>query len=53
MQTSCYAPNNDCGIRYDSFGFDWECESSKLSDRDQSFPTLKEFDLPFIFGENS
>ena len=53
MQTSCYAPNNDCGIRYDSFGFDWECVSSKLSDRDKSFPTLKEFDSPFIFGENS
>jgi dTDP-4-dehydrorhamnose 3,5-epimerase/CDP-3, 6-dideoxy-D-glycero-D-glycero-4-hexulose-5-epimerase len=52
MQTSCYAPNNDGGIRYDSFGFNWECESPKLSDRDQSFPTLKEFDSPFIFGEN-
>lgn len=53
MQTTCYAPNNDCGIRYDSFGLDWECVSSKLSDRDKSFPTLKEFDSPFIFGENS
>ena len=53
MQTSCYAPNNDCGIRYDSFKFDWGCISPKLSDRDKSFPTLKEFDTPFIFGKNS
>ncbi|MCT7489209.1 dTDP-4-dehydrorhamnose 3,5-epimerase family protein [Aliarcobacter cryaerophilus] len=53
MQTSCYVPNNDCGIRYDSFEFDWECISPKLSDRDKSFPTLKEFDTPFIFGKNS
>lgn len=53
MQTTCYAPNNDAGIKYDSFGFDWECESPKLSDRDFSFLTLEEFDSPFIFGENS
>lgn len=53
MQTSCYVPNNDCGIRYDSFEFDWECISPKLSNRDKSFPTLKEFDTPFIFGKNS
>ena len=53
MQTTCYAPNNDGGIRYDSFGFDWECVSPKSSDRDQSFPTLEAFDSPFIFGINS
>jgi len=53
MQTTCYAPNNDGGIRYDSFGFDWENESRKLSHRDESFPTLEEFDSPFIFGRNS
>ncbi len=53
MQTTGYAPNNDGGIRYDSFGFDWECVSPKSSDRDQSFPTLKDFNSPFIFGINS
>lgn len=53
MQTTCYMPNNDGGVRYDSFGFDWECVSPKLSDRDFSFPTIEEFDSPFIFGENS
>lgn len=53
MQTSCYVPNNDYGVRYDSFGFDWKCVSPKISDRDLIFPTFKEFDTPFIFGENS
>lgn len=53
MQTSCYAPHNDTGIRYDSFGFEWNCIDSKLSDRDRLFPMLHEFDSPFIFGENS
>lgn len=52
MQTSCYAPNNDCGIKYDSFGFDWECQSPKLSDRDIGFEDFKDFDSPFIFGES-
>jgi len=51
MQTTCYAPNNDVGIRYDSFGFDWECENPKLSDRDKEFPRLDEFKTPFEFGE--
>lgn len=50
MQTTCYAPNNDGGIRYDSFEFDWDCESPKLSERDQSFSALAEFETPFIFG---
>ena len=53
MQTTVYSANNDDGIKYDSFGFDWNCNNQKLSDRDLSFKTLKEFDSPFIFGENS
>lgn len=52
MQTTGYAPNNDGGVKYDSFGFDWQCSVPKQSDRDQSFPSLSEFDSPFIFGEN-
>jgi len=52
MQTTCYAPNNDNGIRYDSFGFDWDCEKPKLSDRDLSFQSLNELIPPFVFGEN-
>lgn len=51
MQTTCYAPNNDGGIRYDSFGFDWECINPQLSQRDLTFKILDEFETPFIFGE--
>lgn len=47
MQTTAYAPNNDGGIRYDSFEFDWKCDNLKLSDRDLSFQTLNEFKTPF------
>lgn len=53
MQTSGYAPNNDGGILYNSFGFNWDCESPKLSDRDKSFPMLNEFDTPFNSKEFS
>jgi dTDP-4-dehydrorhamnose 3,5-epimerase/CDP-3, 6-dideoxy-D-glycero-D-glycero-4-hexulose-5-epimerase len=53
MQTTGYAPNNDGGIRYDSFGFDWECENPSLSDRDISFKILNDFDTPFDFGEKA
>jgi dTDP-4-dehydrorhamnose 3,5-epimerase/CDP-3, 6-dideoxy-D-glycero-D-glycero-4-hexulose-5-epimerase len=52
MQTSRYAPNNDAGIRYDSFGFDWKCNEPKLSDRDTTFPLFNDFNTPFVFGEN-
>lgn len=37
MQTTCYAPDYDDGIRYDSFGFDWKCENPIVSKRDLSF----------------
>ena len=48
MQTTSYAPSNDSGIRFDSFGFDWGLDNPLTSHRDLSFPTLKEFDTPFI-----
>ena len=47
MQTSVYNAACDCGIRYDSFGFDWGVENPTLSDRDQSFPTLSNLNNPF------
>lgn len=53
MQTTVYAPNNDAGIKYNSFGFDWQCDVPKLSERDSSFQLLNEFVSPFVFGENS
>jgi dTDP-4-dehydrorhamnose 3,5-epimerase/CDP-3, 6-dideoxy-D-glycero-D-glycero-4-hexulose-5-epimerase len=51
MQTSCYAPENDFGIHYDSFGYDWGITQPSLSDRDASFVFLDEFDSPFVYGE--
>jgi len=48
MQTTPYAPSNDEGIKFDSFGFNWECNNPKLSDRDLSFPSLDKFTTPFI-----
>lgn len=52
IQTTGYAVNNDGGIHYKSFGFDWKCENPNLSDRDQVFQNLDEFDSPFTFGDN-
>ena len=51
MQTSCYSPDHDYGIRYDSFGFDWECDNPIISDRDLKFPKFNEFITQFEFGE--
>lgn len=48
MQTTPYAPNNDSGIRFDSFGFDWRLVNPELSERDKSFVTLEEFNTPFV-----
>lgn len=47
MQTSVYNASCDAGIRYDSFGFDWEVNHPILSDRDQSFPPLLNLKNPF------
>lgn len=53
MQTSCYAPNHDYGIHYDSFGFEWETANPQLSDRDLSFPPLNSFSSTFVFGDDA
>lgn len=52
MQTTCYAPTNDCGIHYNSFGFNWKCETPKISDRDLSFKPFSELETLFVFGED-
>ncbi|WP_180999387.1 dTDP-4-dehydrorhamnose 3,5-epimerase family protein [Campylobacter concisus] len=51
MQTTCYSSKNDMGIKYDSFGFDWKCKNPILSKRDTLFPTLEEFNTPFLYEE--
>lgn len=45
--TSVYAPENDSGIRWDTFGFDWGVDRPIVSTRDRSHPTLGDLDSPF------
>lgn len=47
-QTTGYAPNNDAGIKYDSFGFDWRIANHIVSARDLSFETFEKFKTPFV-----
>jgi dTDP-4-dehydrorhamnose 3,5-epimerase/CDP-3, 6-dideoxy-D-glycero-D-glycero-4-hexulose-5-epimerase len=47
LVSSEYSQQHDTGIRYDSFGFDWNCAAPVLSERDLSFPSLKDFASPF------
>jgi dTDP-4-dehydrorhamnose 3,5-epimerase-like enzyme len=35
------------GILWDSFGFDWRCESPILSDRDRLHQGFSDFKSPF------
>jgi dTDP-4-dehydrorhamnose 3,5-epimerase len=45
--TSEYAPHHDCGVRWDSFGFNWGVSLSVMSERDRSFAALADFVSPF------
>lgn len=45
--SSEYNKETDTGIRWDGFGFDWNCPSPVLSVRDSLFAALKDFDSPF------
>lgn len=51
--TSVYAPDHDGGILWDSAGIDWPLDAlggmPELSERDQGFPALADFDSPFVF----
>ena len=47
LVSSAYHKESDTGIRYDSFGFDWEVKEPVLSERDKAFVTLQEFQSPF------
>ena len=47
-QTSTvHAPASDAGIHWNSIGFDWPVTKPVLSERDQNFPKLAEFNSPF------
>lgn len=47
MQTSCYDQERDCGIKYDSFGYDWGVKEPILSVRDLQHYGFNDFDSPF------
>ena len=42
-----YAKDNDCGIKWDTIGFDWGITDPVISARDSAFPSLDEFVSPF------
>ncbi len=43
-----YAPEHDAGVLWSSAGIDWPLEGPPLlSERDQGFPSLAEYDSPF------
>ena len=50
-QTTMHSPENDAGIRIDSFGMDWGIKDPIISKRDQAFQALAEFNTPFIYKE--
>lgn len=45
--STVHAPQADCGIRWDSFGFDWGIAAPLLSARDQQHDALADFVSPF------
>lgn len=46
--TSTYSPKHDAGIKWNSFGFDWNgIKDPVLSDRDKVFPSFNDFISPF------
>ena len=52
--TDYYAPKTEGAVRWDSCGIDWPFPGDPiLSDKDASAPSLRDFESPFIYGENS
>jgi dTDP-4-dehydrorhamnose 3,5-epimerase len=47
LVSSEHNKEHDAGIKFDSFGMDWECELPILSDRDLAFEPLGDFNSPF------
>ena len=46
-QSSCYSPDSDDGILWNSFGYGWKTVDPVLSLRDKSFQRFSEFRSPF------
>ncbi len=48
--TTVYSPQHDGGVRWDSVGMEWPVENPILSERDQKFPPLADFESPFTYA---
>ena len=48
MQTSVYDKDCDQGIKWDSFGMNWQVTRPVISNRDQAFDVFKKFKTPFV-----
>jgi dTDP-4-dehydrorhamnose 3,5-epimerase len=46
-QTSCHSKEHDCGVRYDSFGFEWPINKPIISKRDMEFPNFQDWNSVF------
>lgn len=51
--STTHSPEHDRGIRWDSFGMDWGKTVPLVSPRDAGFPTLADFESPFVFTDLS
>ncbi len=47
MITTEHSVNHDIGIRWNSFGCDWNMDNPIISERDMNFPSFNDFDSPF------
>lgn len=46
--TSEYQPESDAGILWNTIGYDWGLAEPIISGRDAAFPSLNDFDSPFL-----
>lgn len=49
LTTELYYEKYDSGIRWNSFGFDWNVTSPIISEKDQKLPSFDEFKSPYSF----
>ena len=49
LTSTVHSPNNDGGVLFNSFGYQWPFENPVNSERDKAFPTLAELKSPFTF----
>jgi len=47
LTSTVHSPSHDAGVLWNSFGFDWPVKNPTLSERDQRFSALSEFQSPF------